>query len=143
MAHLVLRQDWIWRADKRIDLQVKETWQVAKILDVVGCQDQRDAGQRAGLAGVDGEFRMRMRRAEHQRVQRRLRSDVVGIAALAADERIVFLAADALANAELDGSSHLFSDCSADSGEHIAAVRRPAQTGFRMTASTGSCNAIS
>jgi hypothetical protein len=51
-----------------------------------------------------------MRRAQHQRVQRRLRRDVVGVAALAADERVVFLAKNALTDAEFDGSSHLVSD---------------------------------
>ena len=66
-----------------------------------------DAGQAAGAADVDGEFRMRMRRAQHQRMHRRLRRDVVGVAALAADERVVLLAQDALTDAEFDGSAIL------------------------------------
>ena len=47
---------------------------------------------------------MRMRRAQHQRVHRRQRRVVVGVAALAADQRIVFLAQDALTDAKFDGS---------------------------------------
>jgi hypothetical protein len=54
---------------------------------------------------------MRMRRAQHQRVHRSLRRVVIGVAALAANQRIVFLAKDALTNAKFDGS-HRISDCS-------------------------------
>src|SRR5262249_6192561 len=76
-------------------------------------------------------FGVGMRRAQHQGMQRRLRRDVVGVAALAADQRVVFLAADALPDAELDWSSHLVSDCRSDFGRHIAAVRPAAQTAPR------------
>ena len=71
---------------------------------------------------------MRMRRAQHQRVQRRLRRDVVGVAALAADERVVLLAKDALTDAEFDGSSHLVSDYYRPDGailQRIEGLRKP------------------
>ena len=62
------------------------------------------------------EFRMRMRRAQHQRVQRRLWRMVVGIAALAANQRVVFLAENALTDAEFDGSCHRISNCRLHAG---------------------------
>ena len=108
MAHLVPRQDRIGRAGERIDFQIEQARQIAEILDVLGGQDRRHAGQAAGAGGIDGEFRMRVRRAQHQRMQRRLRREIVGVAALAANERIVFLAQHALTDAEFDGS-HLIS----------------------------------
>ena len=89
----------------------KQARQVAELLDVVGDQDRADARHAAGLADVEGEFRMRMRRAQHQRVHRRLWRMVVGIAALAANERVVFLAENALTDAEFDGSCHRISNC--------------------------------
>ena len=104
MADLVPRQDRIGRAGERIDLEVEQARQIAEILDVVGGQDRRHARQRARLGDVDGEFCMRMRRTQHQGMQSGLRRDVVGVAALAADQRIVFLAAHALTDAEFDGS---------------------------------------
>jgi hypothetical protein len=67
-----------------------------------------------------------MRRAQHQRVHRSLRRVVIGIAALAANQRIVFLAQDALTDAEFDGS-HRYLHCGLDFG-HIAADRAAAQT---------------
>ena len=111
MAHLALGEDRIRRAGERIDLEIEQARQVAEIGDVFGRQDQRDAGQALrARRRIDGEFGMRMRRTQHQRVQRRLRRDVVGVAALAADECVVLLAKDALTDAEFDGSSHLVSD---------------------------------
>ena len=70
MAHLVLRQDRIRRPGERIDFQIEQARQVAEILDVLRRQDRADARQAAGAAGIDREFRMRMRRAQHQRVHR-------------------------------------------------------------------------
>ena len=110
MAHLAFGQDRIGRTGEGIDLEIEQARQVAEIADVVRRQHQRDAGQARARRGIDGELGMRMRRAQHQRVQRRLRRDVVGIAALAADERVVLLAKHALTDAEFDGSSHLVSD---------------------------------
>src|SRR5436190_17840141 len=77
---------------------------------------------------------MRMRRAQHQRVHRRLWRMVVGIAALAANERVVFLAEHALTDAEFDGSCHRISNSRFYSGGHIAAVTGPAQTAFARMA---------
>jgi hypothetical protein len=48
-----------------------------------------------------------MRRAQHQRVQRRLWREIVGVAASAADKRIIFLAKHALTDAEFDGSHRI------------------------------------
>ncbi len=106
MAHFIAGEDRIWRASERIDLQIEQARQVAEIPDVLGRQDQRHAGKPAGAARIDRELRMRMRRTQHQRVQRGLRREVVGIAALAANERVVLFAQDALTDAEFDGSRH-------------------------------------
>ena len=110
MAHHAIGQDRIGRAGERIDFQIEQAGQTAEIPDVLRRQDGADAGQTAGAADVDGELRVRMRRAQHQRMHRRLRRVVVGVAAFAANERIVFLAQHALADAKLDGS-HRISGC--------------------------------
>jgi hypothetical protein len=52
---------------------------------------------------------MRMRRAQHQRMQRLRGREVVGVAALAANQRVVLFAKHALTDAEFDGSSHSIS----------------------------------
>ena len=70
MAHLVLGEDRVWRAGERIGFQVEQARQIAEIADIGRGQDQRHARHPAGLGDVDGEVRMRMRRAQHQRVQR-------------------------------------------------------------------------
>lgn len=107
MAHLVLGEDRVRRAGERIGLEIEQAGQIAEIANIVGGQDQRNAGQRAGTAGIDGVFGMRMWRTQHQAAQSGLRRVIVGIAALAADERVILLAQHALANAELDGSRHV------------------------------------
>jgi hypothetical protein len=111
MAHLVLGEDRVWRAGKRIDFQVEQARQIAEVADLGRGQNQRHARHPAGLGDVEGEFRVRMRRAQHQRVHRRLWRMVVGIATLAANERVVFLAENALTDAEFDGSCHRISNC--------------------------------
>ena len=111
MAHLVLGEDRVWRAGEGIGFQVEQARQIAEIADLGRGQNQRHARHPAGLGDVDGEFRMRMRRAQHQRVHRRLWRMVVGIAALAANQRVVFLAENALTDAEFDGSCHRISNC--------------------------------
>jgi hypothetical protein len=50
---------------------------------------------------------MRMGRAQHQRVHRRRGRVVIGVAAPAANQRIVFLAKHALTDAEFDGSHRI------------------------------------
>ncbi len=126
VPHLVLCQDRIGRTGERVDLEIEQARQIAEIANVGRGQHQRDAGQRAGRRGIDGEPGMRVRRAQHQRVHRRLRRDVVGIAALAADERVILLAKHALTDAEFYGSSHFVSVsrsnfCSYCSGLHGSA----------------------
>ena len=111
MAHLVLGEDRVWRAGEGIGFQVEQARQIAEIADLGRGQNQRHARHPAGLGDVDGEFRMRMRRAQHQRVHRRLWRMVVGVAALAANQRVVFLAENALTDAEFDGSCHRISNC--------------------------------
>ncbi len=76
MTHLVLRQDRIGRAGEGIDLEIEQARQVAELLDVLGGQDQRHARQSAGLGRIDGVSGMRVRRAQHQGMQRRMRRDV-------------------------------------------------------------------
>src|SRR4029079_7070289 len=95
--------------------------------DVGGRQDQRDAWKAARAARIDGELRMRMRRAQHQRVHGRLGRKVVGVAPLATDERVILLAQHALTDAEFDGSSHpylRFPD--ADFPSYCSGLRRSA-----------------
>ena len=70
VANLVLGEDRIGRAGERIGFKVEQAWQIAEILDVVRGQDRADARHPAGLGDIDGEFRVRMRRAQHQRVHR-------------------------------------------------------------------------
>src|SRR5258708_9959876 len=111
MPSLSMRQDRIGRAGERVHFQIEQAWQTAEILDVLCRQDRSHPRQAAGAASIDGEFRMRMRRAQDQRVHRSLRRVVIGVAALAANQRIVFLAKDALTNAKFDGS-HRISDYS-------------------------------
>src|SRR5262249_53219750 len=110
MAHLTFGKDRIGCAGEGIDLEIEQARQVAEIGDVLSRQRHADARQSPGARRVDGEPGMRMRRTQHQRVQRGLRRHVVGVAALAADEGVVLLAKDALTDAEFDGSSHLVSD---------------------------------
>src|SRR6185295_9988634 len=110
MAHLVLGEDRVWRAGEGIGFQVEQARQVAEIADLGRGQNQRHARHPAGLGDVEGEFRVRMRRAQHQRVHRRLWRMVVGIAAPAANQRVVFLAENALTDAEFDGSCHRISN---------------------------------
>ena len=109
MAHHAVGQDGIGRCGERIDFQIEQARQAAEILDVFRRQNRPDAGQAFGAGGVDGEPGVGVRRAQHQRVHRGLRRVIVGIAALAANQRVVFLAKHALTDAELDGSSHLIS----------------------------------
>ena len=91
MAHFPGGEDRIVRAGEWGVRQVEQARQSAQILDVVGGEDRGDAGQRAGARGVERKGCVRVRRAQHQRMQG-LRRVVVGIAAMAADQRIVFLA---------------------------------------------------
>jgi hypothetical protein len=107
MAHLAVGEDRIGRAGEGIDFEIEQAGKTAEIPDVLGRQDHPYAGQPPGAVGIDGEFRVRMRRAQHQCVHRGLRGVVVSIAALAANERIVFLAQDALTDAEFDGSHRI------------------------------------
>ena len=109
MADLAVGEDRIGRAGEGVYFQIEQAGKTAEIPDVLAGQDQAYPRQAAGAGGVDGEFRMRMRRAQHQRVHRGVRRVVIGVAALAANERIVFLAKDALTDAEFDGSSHRIS----------------------------------
>src|SRR5665213_2840741 len=82
---------------------------------------------RARAARIDGELRMRVRRAQHQRVHRSLRRVVVGVVTLAADQLVVFLAQDALANAKFNGSSHHLSNCSRDLRSYCSGLRESAK----------------
>ncbi len=104
MAHFVPGKDRIRRPGERVVLEIEQARQVAEIADVVGRKDQRDAGQLASTPRIDGEFCVGMRRAQHQRMQRLRRRDIVGVAALAANEGVVFLAEHALTDTKLDGS---------------------------------------
>ena len=68
MAHLVPGKDRIGRTGERIVFKIEQARQVAKIADILCREDQRDAGKAAGAGRINGEFRVRMRRAQHQRM---------------------------------------------------------------------------
>ncbi len=137
MAHHAVGEDRIGRAGERIDFQIEQARQTAEIPDVLGRQDRSHPRQAAGAGGIEGEFRVGVRRAQHQRVHRGLRRVVIGVAALAANQRIVFLAEDALTDAEFDGS-HLISDCLVAILRHIAADREASANGFSCAPATDS-----
>ena len=59
-AHLVGRQDRVWRAGEGINLEIEQARQTAEILDVLGGEDQRHARQIARPGCIDGVFRMRV-----------------------------------------------------------------------------------
>ena len=71
----------------------------------VGCgQHQADARHRPHAAEIaDPETGMGMRRAHHDRMQAGCRLDIGDIAPCAAQERVVFLARERLAESELHG----------------------------------------
>ena len=123
VTHLAIGQDRIGRRREGIGLEIEQAGQPAEIPDVFRGQDRSDARQRTGLGRIDGESRMGMGRAQHHRMQRGRRREVVGVATLAADERVVFLAQNALTDAEFDGSSHPISTLSSLILRHIAADR--------------------
>ncbi len=106
MAHFSGGQDRIGRTRERIDFQIEQARKISEILDVVRRKNCRDARQPARARGVDGKFRAGMRRAQHQRMKRRRRM-IIGVAALAANEGVVFLAKHALTDAEFDGGHHI------------------------------------
>ncbi len=107
MAHHIPREDRIWRPRERILFQIEQARQIAEFPDILRGEDGGDPGQTARADNIDGELGMRMRRAQHQRMQRGLRRVVVGIAALAANQRVIFLAKHALTDAEFDGSHYV------------------------------------
>jgi hypothetical protein len=88
VAHHIARENRIKRAGERIDFQVEQAGKAAEVLDVFRRQDRTDARQAPGAGGVDGEFRVRMRRTQHQRMHRGLRRGS-SVAAFAADQRVV------------------------------------------------------
>ena len=114
MPHLAVGQDRIGWTGERIDLEIEQTGKTAEIADIGSGQDQADSRQRAGAARIDGVLCVRMWRAQHQRMQRSRRRVVVGIATLAANKLVVFLAQHALTDAEFNGSTHRLSNCSRD-----------------------------
>ncbi len=81
MAHFSIGQDRIGRPGKGIVFQVEQARQVAELFHVLGGQDQTDARQAAGTAGIDGEGRVRMRRAQHQRLHRSRWGVIIGVTA--------------------------------------------------------------
>src|SRR5206468_3711311 len=52
MAHLILGQDRVRRSGEGIGLEIEQARQIAEFPDVVGSQDQRDAGKGAGAARI-------------------------------------------------------------------------------------------
>ena len=108
VPHLVAGKDRIWRRGEGLVRKVELAGQAAEVCDVGRGEDQGNARQATGARRIDPVGRMGVRRAQHQRMQRTGRRMVVGIAALAANKRVVFLAPDALADAEFHGS-HMIS----------------------------------
>ena len=101
------------RIGRRVDLHALgngDAGQPAQLGDVGRGEHEMHAGQTARHRHIgDAKTRMGMGRAHHHRTQRAGRRDVGHIAATAPDERIVFLAGDALGDAEF-GRMHGHSD---------------------------------
>jgi len=110
VTHHVAREDRIRRPRKRLVRQVEQTGKTAEILDVVGGENRPNAGEPSGTRHIDLEFCMGVRRPQYQGMHRRRRRIIVRITALAANERVVFLAQDALPDTEFYGS-HAISGC--------------------------------
>ena len=109
MAHFVLHQDRIIGHLERIVGEIEQARQMAEARDIVRGQDGCDAWHRLRGRRIDLEFCVRMRRAHDHRVQQLLRCMIAGVPAPAANEAVVFLADNALPDAEFH--CHVGSDC--------------------------------
>jgi hypothetical protein len=104
MADLVTREDRIRRRGEGVVREIEQARQPAQFGRVVGREDRRHAGQVPRRGHIDGEPRMGVRRAQHQCVQRLLRQEIGRVMPFAANQRVVFLAANTVTDAELEGS---------------------------------------
>ena len=102
IARDLARENWVRRD---LDLDVghhARRRQGSEMADVGGGQHQADAGHRAHAAEVaDPETGMGMRRAHHDRMQAGCRLDIGDVAPRPAQQRVVFLARERLAESEL------------------------------------------
>ncbi len=106
MAHGIACEDRIWRHIDGAARHLALARQVAERGGVGACEHERDARHRARLGDVsDAKARMRMRGAQHDRVQASWRRVIGNVAPGATQERVIFLARDRLAGAEF-GSEH-------------------------------------
>ena len=102
VAHLVARQDRIERHRDIDALQHAGRRQRPEPGGIVGGQHQAHPGQRAHAVEIDdAEAGVRMRRAQHHRVQGGRRGEIGDVMALPAQQRVVLLARERLTETEL------------------------------------------
>src|SRR5262249_39962707 len=104
MPHDILRQDWIVR---HLDIDVRynaRCRQGAERGDVGSGQNQTDARHFTNMLKIDdAKSRVRMRRAHHHGMKWPFRTNIGNVTSCPAQERIIFLALEWLAEAELHG----------------------------------------
>ncbi len=109
VADDIARQNRIRRHDDRHVGDHARRRQRSKIGHVLGCQQQPHAGHRPYFTEVaDAESRVRVRRAQHDRVQTSGRREVGDVVSGAAQQRGVLLARQCLAEAEFHRRHGLF-----------------------------------
>ena len=125
MAHHVFGQD---RIDRNFDVHVRQDArrrQRPEVGHLGAGEHQTHARHGAHAIEIfDAEAGMRVRRAQHHRMQRRGRRDVGHVAAGAAQQRVVFLARERLAEAEFH--RHGFTDLQIAAGAAQSAARASA-----------------
>ena len=105
MAHRVPRQDRIgWNRDLGVG-ELRMARQVAEPHGIGGGEHQGHARHRAGLRRIDdAKARMRVRRTYDRRMEHPRGRQIGDIAAIAAQQRVVLLARERLAETEFDRS---------------------------------------
>ena len=123
VAHLVARQDRIGRHIDRGVRKRHSARQRPEIGGVGASEHEPHARHRPRFRRIDAKTRMGVRRAQHHRVQRAAHRSIGDIAAAPAQQRVVLLAHDRLADAELQRLH----------GDYSALVRSEASASFEQT----------
>ena len=104
MTHGIGRQDRIMRHLDRDVRQYARRWQRTEMGNIGGGEHQPHALHGADAVEIgDRELGMGVRRAQHDGVQRLVGCDIGNVASGAAQQRVVFLAREGLAEAEFHG----------------------------------------
>jgi hypothetical protein len=100
MASLAAREYWIGRHPERDARKHRPARQYAKISRLGAGQHKTNASHRSRPICIDVQTRVRMRRAHYHRVHGSRRRGICDIAAVAAQQRVVLLAHNRLAETE-------------------------------------------